>query len=68
MCKQVIDFDQSTTTVKEERNNTLQWMNQISYYDPSCYIMEKFQQNLYISMSSIYIVEKFQHSSDHLIY
>ena len=24
MCKQVIDFDQSTTTVKEERNKTLQ--------------------------------------------
>ena len=23
-CKQVIDFDQSTTTVKEERNKTLQ--------------------------------------------
>ena len=31
----VIDFDQSTTTVKEERNKTLHWMNQISYYDPS---------------------------------
>ena len=23
-CKQVIDFDKSTTTVKEERNKTLQ--------------------------------------------
>ena len=37
-CKQVIDFDQSTTTVKEERNKTLCWMNQMSYYNPSCYI------------------------------
>ena len=39
-CKQVIDFDQSTTTVKEERNKTLCWMNQISYYDPSRYTKE----------------------------
>ena len=23
--------------MKEERNKTLGWMNQISYYDPSCY-------------------------------
>ena len=34
----MVDFDQSTTTMKEERNKTLCWMNQISYYDPSCYI------------------------------
>ena len=24
--------------MKEERNKTLCWMNQISYYNPSCYI------------------------------
>ena len=24
--------------MKEERNKTLHWMNQISYYDPSYYI------------------------------
>ena len=40
-CKQVVDFDQSTTTVKEERNKTLRWMNQISYYDPSRYIYKQ---------------------------
>ena len=29
-CKQVIDFGQSTTTMKEERNKALRWTNQIS--------------------------------------
>ena len=29
-CKQVIDFDKSTTTMKEERNKTLRWINKIS--------------------------------------
>ena len=36
-CKQVIDFDKSTTTVKEERNKTLQQQTTVKYNRfPSC--------------------------------
>ena len=31
-CKQVVDFDKSTTTVKEERNKTLQWQMTDKYH------------------------------------
>ena len=38
-CKQVIDFDKSTTTVKEERNKTLQQQMTDKYQSfSSCYI------------------------------
>ena len=48
-CKQVIDFDQSTTTVKEERNKTLRWMNQITIHlvTISCTFWENLA-NLYV--------------------
>ena len=39
-CKQVIDFDKSTTTVKEERNKTLQQQTTDKYHRfSSCYIV-----------------------------